>query len=354
MAKNKPFQKLQQIPQHLPPYTPKPIFHPTDQKCVIMSSNANEYTQSGIFKHNLENNESKLLVTYDAIGEEMEAHAQFIDTKNNKLYICGDGSFITYNLNNNEAKLGDINDNYNGELANVGGFAKAVHIRSPEIDEIHILGTYQHCKLNCNQQTITAICSNDYIYCAKLSYNPISKQLMILGGDESDRIWTCHIDGKSNQTKYEWTLNNKLKMSHCITDERDYDVLLFGDIIFVFYFKAIDKNDYKKKYDDIWCLDLLSTTWYKSKYNVPSEIGGESYAIKSGVSDDIHLLDFQNRAHFKVNSYDLLSKPFLKSRRDHYNPLIMGYMKQQENDNLIPNIPFVLKQLILNYYPIIQ
>ncbi len=31
----------------------------------------------------------------------------------------------------------------------------------------------------------------------------------------------------------------------------------------------------------------------------------------------------------------------------------MGYLKEQENDNLIPTIPFVSKQLILNYYPII-
>ncbi len=278
-----------------------------------------------------------------------DAHGQFIDPKSNKLYIVGGGSFITYDLNK-----GEINDNYNPELANCGPFAKTIHIVSSVLDEIHILGGGTHCKFDCNQQQITEICTNNYFQCAKLSYNPITKQLMILGGDCSDEIWTCHIDGNSNQTEYEWKLCDKLRIPHCVTDELDYDVLLFGDIIFVFYFKARDKTDRKKKYDDIWWLDLLSERWYKSKYNVPQSIKWESYAIKGPIRDDIHLLDFENQEHCKVNPHDLLSKQFIKSRREHYNPLIMGYLKEQEICNLVPNIPFVLKQLILNYYPIIS
>ncbi len=109
---------------------------------------------------------------------------------------------------------------------------------------------------------------------------------MILGGDELHEISACNVDGKLNQTKYEWKLNNKLKMSHCVTDELEYDVLLFGDIIFVFYFKAkvammVEKN----------MMIII---------NIPAVINGLSHAITSPINDDIHLLNFKNQTHCKT------------------------------------------------------
>ena len=102
-------------------------------------------------------------------------------------------------------------------------------------------------------------------------------------------------------------------------------------------------------------MDLLNDKWYKSKYDIPDGVVDEErnnicYAIKNHKIADVHSLNFANRAHFIVNSHDLVSKEFINSRRDHYHPLTMGYFKGFEKQGSIPNMPFVLKQLILNIF----
>ena len=76
-----------------------------------------------------------------------------------------------------------------------------------------------------------------------------------MGGDSNDNIYCC--DMQSNDENLKWKLNNQIKMPHCIDDELDYDILVFGDVIIAFYFQ--------NKYKDIWCLDLLDNKWFKSK-----------------------------------------------------------------------------------------
>ena len=78
-----------------------------------------------------------------------------------------------------------------------------------------------------------------------------------------------------------------------------------------------------------------------------------SYAVQSN-NNNIHLLNFWDRTHFKVNLHDLLPIKFIESRRDRYNPLVIGYVREQKKENQVRDIPFVLKQLILKYYPVIQ
>ena len=160
-----------------------------------------------------------------------------------------------------------------------------------------------------------------------------------------DEIYTFNLEKNSNESKNEWKLNEKLTMPQTRSCT-SYDALLFGDVIIVFYVH----NQY-----DIWCLDLLNDKWYKSIYKVPKLVERKNvYVFKNRDNDDVHLLSFENQLHFVADLNNLLSMEFIKSRRDCYNPLIMGYLKKQENDNLIANIPFVLKQLILNYFPIID
>ncbi len=70
----------------------------------------------------------------------------------------------------------------------------------------------------------------------------------------NDNIYYCNIN-----EPFEWKLMNSIKMPHCVNDELYYDVLLFGDVIIVFYF------DSSKDFYDIWCLDLLNYKWFKLK-----------------------------------------------------------------------------------------
>eukprot|EP01084_Bolivina_argentea_P043043 79331_1 len=133
-------------------------------------------------------------------------------------------------------------------------------------------------------------------------------------------------------------------MPHAVVDEHDHDVLLYDDIIFVLYFS--DKND-----NEIWCLDLLHKEWFKSKYNVPKGVHRNSHVIKNN-NNDIHILDFHTQNNFSINMYDLLPNDLIKLRRKEYEVLIIGYIRQKENELMFQNMPLVLKQLILLYFPL--
>ena len=42
---------------------------------------------------------------------------------------------------------------------------------------------------------------------------------------------------------------------------------------------------------------------------------------------------------------------FIKLYRKRYDPLIVGYIKELEHNDIVPNLPIVLQKLILYYYP---
>ena len=162
----------------------------------------------------------------------------------------------------------------------------------------------------------------------KLLYNPVREQLMILGCDDSNEVWTSHIE------TCEWKLNREMKMPHCANSESEYDALLVNDIVFVFYFPK-NYHDYTEE-NDIWWLDLLNKTWYKSIYNVSSGLSIHCYVMKSKNGDDIHILESgYDETHFKLNFHDLSSMELVNAQRDYYNPLLNGYVKEQEKGKLI-------------------
>eukprot|EP01084_Bolivina_argentea_P260614 440168_1 len=137
-------------------------------------------------------------------------------------------------------------------------------------------------------------------------------------------------------------------MPHIVERSEYYDVLLFCDIIMVFYFDGYGTNDLY----EIWCLDLLCYEWYKSKYNVPKSIGSDTFFMKSNNNNDIHVLDFRHKLHFVVNIYDLFSDDMIKQRRKKYEILVIGFVKDEEKNMNLNNIPWPLKQLILLFYPL--
>ena len=236
-----------------------------------------------------------------------------------------------------------------------GSYVQSISI--PSTNQIHILTDCRHhFMFDCNDKLfkeidcdrITLLNSNNINSgCLHLLYCEFNNQLMILGGDGSDHIFYCDIKQQSENNKLKWKLNSNIKMPHNIGDERYYDHVLFVDIIIVFYFQ-----NYGNKYNDIWILDLFCETWHKSQYNVPKGFDIDSYFLKNLTDDNIHVLDFCKQNHSTVNLHDLLPKELIKSRRKHYNPLVIGFIREQENKNLIPTIPFVLKQLIAYYFPL--
>ena len=307
---------------------------------------------SGCYKYNPNSNKLELMTKYTSFTHHhMSIDTQFMDIMNDTLYLfSSDAEYLGFNIKTKRTCEGR-----NGPVEQIGvsgDFPKAFYVEESLIKEMHVLGKWRHCKFDYVTREFTEICYNNYVDYPKLLYNPLFKQLMILGGDGLDGIWTFDVI-KENNARQEWKLHDTLKMPHCVGWETDYDVLIIGDILFVFYFDAHNDEDIDVKYNDIWCLNLLDNKWYKSKYDAPSGLKRKSYSMKLKASNIIHLLNFEYQLHFKIDLHDLLSMEFIKARRDYYNPLVIGYVKQKEKD-CKTNIPFVLRQLILEYFPVID
>lgn len=62
-----------------------------------------------------------------------------------------------------------------------------------------------------------------------------------------------------------------------------------------------------------------------------------------------HIINFQEGKHIKVDLYKLIPNEILKSHRKYYGPLIMGYLREKENEYNM-NIAEYLKRIFLMYY----
>ena len=348
-----PFQELDQITFHRHCYMPKPSLHPSKTNCILIG--VSQERKPAIFQYNLNNNKMEIIASYDDLDESetfdyLINHNQFLDTKNNQLYLFRAGFLITYDINDKtfNKKPADTVcvDSYN---------CNCIDIRSSGLDEIHILRHSEHFKFDCNSQGFTVLHTNyseEVSFSSKWSiYNPIKRQLMAFG---DDKIWTCNIEGIPNQTKYEWQLCETLKMPH---PSGKFYVSLIRDIVLVFYWyfwDGIETDSIQHRKSDIWCLDLFDDKWYKSEHKLPDAMVNFEYVIPTKNSNDIHFLKFGYGHHFKVNAHHLLSNEFIESRKDYYKSLVNGYIKQQEQNCKIRNIPVPLKQLISEFIPVID
>ncbi len=70
------------------------------------------------------------------------------------------------------------------------------------------------------------------------------------------------------------------------------------------------------------------------------------------MNNNVHLMDFYNKIHFKVDIFKIIPNEIIICHRKHFKPLIMGYIRQNENDLPLQSIPFPLQMLILTYFPL--
>eukprot|EP01084_Bolivina_argentea_P023390 43623_1 len=271
MSTKDSFQKSQTLPYEWGYCMPKPLIYPKHSNHVIISTDGYD-DNPGIFKYNLVTNTMENLYKYDnTIRCSYNGH--FID--DNSLFIFGGeyNSFFAFDLNTKSVQTDNRTNTILNDIMNCGYCPKAVHVSWLEINQIHIAITkakhITHFKYDCNNKTLTKINIDIFsklgLEYPKLIYAEYTKQLMILGLDQKDTILTCDINGNVNQNKYEWKVNNTIKMPHIVEDERGYDVVSFGDTIIVFY--MADSGFY-----DIWCLDLLCYKWFESKHTTPKSV----------------------------------------------------------------------------------
>eukprot|EP01084_Bolivina_argentea_P086414 156190_1 len=81
-------------------YFSKPSYHPKNKDAVIISTNTWEGSNKGIYEYNLQRNTFNKMHTYDQTFKSV-SHGQFIDAKNELLYLFGghDATFGVFDLN---------------------------------------------------------------------------------------------------------------------------------------------------------------------------------------------------------------------------------------------------------------
>ncbi len=326
-------------------YFPKPSYHPQNPDVVIISTSYYEGSKKGIYEYNLIQNTFNKIYTYDETFYPL-CHAQFMDSKNELLYIFG-GPSATFGVFDLNTKI--MNTDTESVLRDCRRYPKSTYVPSP-INEYHILSYDSiHYVMDMNNKNINRMkinkLKNNNIKLPNILYIPFTNQLISFGSYKSDRIWYCNINQISNKHTYDWQLYH-LKMPYS-TNDSWFDILLaFNNIIFIFYY-------IKNSHHDIWCFDLLNNKLIKTKYNTPkfSYYGDNIYVMKDNNNGCI--MNFGSSEHFKCNLHNLVPKEVIKSHQTYYKPLIIGYIKQQENDNeFCNNIPYALKLLILCFFPL--
>lgn len=335
--------------QHYIPFqatlaSPKAIRDPDNKDCVLISSHYQDVVK-GIYRINLETNESECLYEYDEWFRP-NYHSHFIDSINKMIYIFG-GDFQVFGSLNLNTKCMKILSKQN-VLANE---KRTSLITIPSINQIHIFSDFNHYRYEINKKIVdvhdkflNAKLTTDNIMKgdAKLIYDSMRSQLIICGSHHNQEIWTCSFDAKSVQFK--WNLMS-IKMPFQV-DCAEYDVILgFKNCIFVFYFPDSGFND-------IYVIDLIKNELYISDYCVPSYIDSpfNIHVIKNG--NHAHILDTYDGCNVKVDLYDIIPHQMIQSHRNYHKPLVVGYLKKEEKELNIQYIPIPLKMLILTFLPL--
>eukprot|EP01084_Bolivina_argentea_P107975 192998_1 len=76
---------------------PKPSYHPKNKDVVILSTSTSEENKKGIYEYNTRRNTFNKVYTYDKTFKPV-IYGQFIDSKNELLYIFGDGELGIFDL----------------------------------------------------------------------------------------------------------------------------------------------------------------------------------------------------------------------------------------------------------------
>jgi len=176
-------------------------------------------------------------------------------------------------------------------------------------------------------------------------YIPKSNELLIFGGRKVRTILVCKLNAETQENRKwrEWKVA-KLQMPRAASSHF-YDVVLaFEHLVFVFYSSRF--------HSAIWILDIVTEKWFKSQHKVPigSHTPHHSHIFKTA-DNMIHILDFYDGSHYKISLHQLIPPTLKKLYREKYDPLVIGYIKQKQNEKLIPTIPLVLQKLIWRYFP---
>ena len=322
-----PFKKISTSCVKLSGYCANPLYSPYSQNVIITTTVEEKNLISGIYEYNIDKNEIIKIAAYDT-NFRPYVHLQFID-KHANLHIFGECNYcFIFNLKSSK-RIYDIDCSH----FNCGGLGSIAY-KAP--NEFHIMDSYNHYVYNENRENSiqlnnSELQNNDVCLPNLVSSN---NKLMIMGALFDQRMWYY------NDKK--WYLSSQLMPTDACN------------------FKLVSRIDglvhllcYDPSVTEIWVFDTLFNKWYKSEHCVPICFAAvESCVVVLKWSDDcLHIIDFQDGTHYKVNIYALIPSELQKEHRSKFEPLIFGFVREFEKKNII-SIPYVLKKLIWKYYPL--
>ena len=167
----------------------------------------------------------------------------------------------------------------------------------------------------------------------------------------SDDIWFYDIDNNISNNK--WKL---YPLCLAIKDDPDYNVIHYGDFIFIFYTNSSRK---------IFIYNLLKVeTWSCSK-EFPSPYKGKAICIKTS-NNFIHFINGENDLnkyecidrpfHFRMNLNELIPNEWRLFHQNRYKMVQFNYIyhhiNQIENANYNRGLSLLLLRYVDKFYPV--
>ena len=330
----------------------KPCIHPNDPNSIIIASHCGDI-RKGIFRYSLKRNKMTPIYQYHHDFKPM-VQGIFIDPKHDILYILSatNSKFIPFNLITNQIEINQSNDddqltiNNNSDFDINGHISSTIYLSSP-INQIHFVDINgNHLRYSIEHKLIQQSKIKCNLKGRQFLYIPSQSKLYNFG---LSKILTCYIDdSRDSQNHYFWR-ESQLKMPFKVSSIFELinfsTILGFDNVLFLFYFPTTGCKH-------IYCLDLLNMKWIKTKYCVPTQIQSPFNVFVFKYGNDAHLIDFFNKYHFKINLYKIIPNEVIQTHREYHRASIMNYIRNTERKNALYPLPFALKTLIVNMFPL--
>eukprot|EP01084_Bolivina_argentea_P308140 532736_1 len=257
-------------------------------------------------------------------------HAQFIDSRNDTLYLLYENEIHSLNLHTKEV-VSRISHTFLSNISVTSSVTPSNHI--------HIMGD-KYFRYNIDNGNVNELLCE--FTNPQLVYVPYKTQLFIFGSDQCNKIFYKNLN-ETNKSK--WS-EYRLQMPHAVESIFTYDVVLaFDTLLFMFYCN-------EDSHGDVFCLDLMYSKLYRIKYTLPLSLGiyDGIYAFKAK-NNNVHIVNFWTGQHVKASLFDLIPLEVQKCYSLYFKPLVMGFIREIEFTCVISNIPFSIKILIWHFLP---
>ena len=274
------FIKLSDFPSCRGHFVPKPVIK--DDNHLIIVFNGNE---RGINLYNTTTDKITKIKEFD--DESFNFQSQFIDTKNNTLYLFNgwaEHDCVVYNFNTKEIKT------LSTEIETVGCFPRILY--HTKTDQAICCECGQHI-YSVNKNELTSYRVENYYGIDTFTIPlKIRNEIKICAGSDDFIITSVNASKSSDLNHCKW-IDGKLKMPHIVSRHNYADAVAVGDIAIIFYFGYNEKET--EFLNEIWLIDFLHQISYKSSEKLPFKhpnpvIKSIWYSIKLNNAEEEYLL----------------------------------------------------------------